>query len=81
MLDLPLARDESSHEDRLSASHEKRRQSGQEAALTLGATRVRVEIAGRAHRGKFTPKLGISPQRINVKKKRALAEYFFEKVA
>jgi hypothetical protein len=42
---------------------------------------VRVEIAGRAHRGKFTPKLGISPERINVKKKRALAEYFFEKIA
>lgn len=58
--------------------HEKRRQSGQVAALTLIGTRVRVKIAGRAHRGKFTPKLGIIPQGINVKKNQSLGEYFLK---
>jgi hypothetical protein len=42
------------------------------AAPALGATRVRVKIAGRAHRGKFTPPVGISRARIIVKKKQAV---------
>jgi len=57
MLVLPLASGEGSDDDRCGAGREKMRQSGRVAAPTPGATRVRVEIAGRAHRGKFTPEL------------------------
>ncbi len=79
MLDLPLARCECSHADSSSRAPQKRRQSGQVAAPNPRATRVRVEIAGRAHRGKFTPKLGISLQGIKVKKRMGILEIFFEK--
>ena len=70
MLDLPLASIEGSHEGGIGDGREKMRlRSGRVAALTLGTARVRVEIAGRAHRGKFTPEVGISCVGINVKKK------------
>jgi hypothetical protein len=42
---------------------------------------VRVEIAGRAHRGKFTPKLGISLQGIKVKNRMGILEKICKKVA
>ena len=82
MLDLPVAEDEDSHEDRFGIAPKKRGQSGRVLAPDPRATRVRVEIAGRAHRGKLTTRLGISPQRINVKKNQPLEESFscfFEK--
>jgi hypothetical protein len=71
---LPLARSEGFHENSFGIAPGQQGQSGRTAASNPGATRVGLEIAGRAHREKFTPKLGISLQRINVKKNQPLRE-------